>query len=89
MDDWEAMSGKARRAFTLKILSVYGWNCCICGLSISPGEESCQHVIPRSKGGVTTVDNCKPAHRRCNFALGAKHSEGVEGIIYNGLAKFI
>lgn len=87
-DDWEAMSGAQRKAFTLELIRVYGAVCCICGLPIRPGTESCQHLTPRSKGGLTTMTNCRPAHRSCNYSLKAKTTDGPAGIIHDGLAFF-
>lgn len=69
-DDWLSMSGPQRKSFTLHLISLFGWVCYICGLPIKPGEESCQHLIPRSKGGRTTIENCRPGHRRCNSSVG-------------------
>lgn len=28
------------------------------------------HIVPLHKGGPDTLDNCRPAHRRCNRAKG-------------------
>ena len=50
-DDWLSMNGRERKAFTLRLIQLYGAVCCICGLPIKPGEESTQHIPPRSKGG--------------------------------------
>lgn len=76
-DDWTSMSGRQRKEFTLRLLAVYGPVCCICGLPIERrhGEWvdlSCQHIQPRSRGGLTSLANCRPAHGRCNSSLGAR-----------------
>ena len=86
MDDWLAMSGKQRRSFTLQLIALHGAVCCICQLPIKAGEESCQHVIPRSKGGPTNMDNCRPAHRSCNYGLGNREVDMSQ--VHDGLAFF-
>lgn len=88
MDDWLRLSGKQRRKFTLNLTQIYGWNCCICGLPITARSDlSCQHVKPRSKGGVTTIENCRPAHRRCNSSVGNR-SVSVASLVHDGLEWF-
>lgn len=85
MDDWLKLSGPQRRSFTLKLIQVYGAMCCICGLPITPGTESCQHLTPRSKGGRTSMENCRPAHRKCNSSAGNRPASPLDGI-EDGLA---
>ncbi len=87
-DDWLSMNGRERKAFTLRLIQLYGAVCCICGLPIKPGEESTQHIPPRSKGGVTSLTTCRPAHRSCNYSVKDKDFEGPAGIIHDGLAYF-
>lgn len=87
-DDWLSMSGSQRRAFTAQLVLMYGARCCICGLPLDPAEATCQHLIPRSKGGITTVSNCRPAHGACNYSLGNRETDGPAGIIHDGLAAF-
>ncbi|MFJ8818196.1 HNH endonuclease [Amycolatopsis thermoflava] len=52
--------------------------CWICGHLIPPDvppnhplEYTADHVVPRSKGGRPTLENSRPAHRRCNSQRGA------------------
>jgi len=40
--------------------------CHLCGEFVHPTEASRDHVRPRSKGGKTTWDNLKLAHKSCN-----------------------
>lgn len=87
-DDWMSLSGKQRKQFTLALVLRYGWVCCICGLPIKPKDLSCQHMTPRSKGGRTTYENCRPAHLRCNKQLQAKLTDGPAGLVHSGLAAF-
>ncbi|WP_428638652.1 HNH endonuclease [Schaalia sp.] len=88
VDDWTSRPGKWRRAFTLELIRRFGAVCCICGLPIRRGEESCQHLTPRSQGGRTTFDNCRPAHRSCNYSAGARQASGPAGLVADGLAAF-
>lgn len=53
--------------------------CAICGLPInyslpytSPWSFTLDHIIPISKGGLTSEDNVQAAHRKCNRAKGEK-----------------
>jgi 5-methylcytosine-specific restriction endonuclease McrA len=52
--------------------------CAICGHPINlllhhehPMSFTVDHIIPRSLGGPDTLDNARPAHRRCNSQRGA------------------
>lgn len=86
-DDWTSLSHKQRKAFTLDLIRIYGNLCCLCGLRINRGEESCEHLIPRSKGGRTTLENCRPAHIRCNSAKRDREYKGPSSIIYDATAR--
>lgn len=61
-----------RRRMLDDALALHGYTCCICGRPITRGDESLQHLLPRSRGGTDDPDNLRPAHRRCNSALGAR-----------------
>lgn len=87
-DEYMAMSGPQRRRLLDAALAEHGWLCCICGLTIAPGDESLQHVTPRSKGGGNVRENLKPAHRRCNSAAGDREQAGPAGEVHAGLAYF-
>lgn len=65
------------------VLDLYGTDCHIClepinldaprGPGTGPGwERGLQedHVIPLSKGGTHTLDNCRPSHGLCNLKKG-------------------
>ena len=86
-DDWTSLSHKQRKAFTLDLIRIYGNLCCLCGLRIKRGEESCEHLIPRSKGGRTTIENCRPAHIRCNSAKRDREYKGPSSVIYDATAR--
>ena len=55
------------------VLAEYGDRCVHCGRH---GSRSVEHVIPRSYGGLDTLDNCRPAHLRCNISRGVKPMPG-------------
>ena len=59
-----------RRAARLRAatLDAYGTVCHLCG---RPGADSADHLIPRSLGGLDTLDNLRPAHLSCNQSRGA------------------
>ena len=88
-DDYLSLSGPQRRALLDTALQTYGWVCCICGLPIRSGQESLQHIIPRSKGGATALAVNKPAHRKCNYSLGNRVLNEEEALIENGEAFFL
>ncbi|WP_201299651.1 HNH endonuclease [Aeromicrobium sp. 9AM] len=48
---------------TALTLYVYGLRCHLC---LRLGADTRDHLIPKSKGGADTIDNCRPAHHRCN-----------------------
>lgn len=87
-DDYLSLSGPQRRALLDTALREYGWLCCICGLPIRAGQESLQHVIPRSKGGVTELAENRPAHKKCNYSLGNKILDPAAALIENGETYF-
>lgn len=45
-----------------------GWLCGICGHPVKRGQESLDHVIPLSRGGMHESTNVQIAHRSCNSA---------------------
>ncbi|MBF1483055.1 MAG: HNH endonuclease [Prevotella pallens] len=55
-------------------------NGAICSLCNKPIEtmKDCtiDHIIPVSKGGLTTIENCQLAHRNCNSSKGNKEDYG-------------
>lgn len=80
--DYKKLSAKKRRELLDAALMIHGWTCCICATSITPGDESLQHIQPRSKGGTNDLANLRPAHKRCNFALGNRELD--EALIVAG-----
>ena len=85
-DDYTKLSGQQRRKIIDQVLLIFGNRCHICGLKINEGEESIDHVKSRSKGGLTTIENLRPAHRRCNSAKGAR--DLADRNVHDGLAFF-
>ena len=62
-----------------KVFDRDGWVCKICGESIDkslrwpdPGSVSLDHIIPLSKGGLHSYDNCQAAHFGCNSRKGGR-----------------
>lgn len=58
-------SGRYAMRTTRLTLTTQGTTCWLCG---TPGADSADHVIPRSKGGTDKQTNLRPAHRQCNSA---------------------
>lgn len=61
------------------VLTTYGTTCHLCLLPIRldlpakhPDGPSADHIIPVKRGGLDTLDNLRPAHRRCNYSRGAR-----------------
>lgn len=59
--------GRMVRRHLLAVLAAYGDECCHCHL---PGCNSVEHLVPRSRGGLDTLANTRPAHRVCNQERG-------------------
>lgn len=49
-----------------------GGVCQYTGRKLAPGEGNIDHVIPRSRGGASTWDNCVLAHREVNSRKGSQ-----------------
>ena len=88
-DPYLTMPHAQRRALLDEVLAVHGYVCCICGLTITPGSESLQHIKSRSKGGTNEKNNLKPAHLQCNSQLQDRETSGPAGEIHNGLSWFV
>jgi len=56
-----------KHRFKRRIIEAWAGCCAYCG----EGADTLDHVLPRSKGGMTVAENLVPACRRCN---GAKSS---------------
>ena len=65
IDGTELVSARqARTSFRQSIFQAWGHRCAYCGAQ----AESLDHVLPRSKGGLTVRHNLVPACLRCNGA---------------------
>lgn len=64
-----AWGGRRAQRLLQLTLETYGSICHLCGL---PGADSSDHLVPRSLGGSDSLDNLRPAHRRCNSSRGNK-----------------
>lgn len=52
-----------------------GGRCQYTGRALSPGEGNIDHIIPRSRGGATSWENCVLSDRRINQRKGARTPE--------------
>lgn len=54
-----------------QLINKNGAICAICGRAIKDMNDcTLDHIIPVSKGGLTTIDNCQLAHFKCNIEKG-------------------
>ncbi|ASR83532.1 HNH endonuclease [Arthrobacter phage Laila] len=67
--DW---GGREAQRLTELCMATYGWTCHLCKQPIRQGEQSADHLLPRKWGGSNDLSNLRPAHRKCNYARGAK-----------------
>lgn len=65
-----------RPSFSLRaIWERDGGVCQYTGRPLSPGEGNIDHVVPRSRGGQTSWENCVLAHREVNSKKGSRLPE--------------
>lgn len=69
--EWLTYEGRketAMRKFIRKqLIDSKGAVCALCGKPITNMKDcTIDHIIPISKGGLTTIENCQLAHRECN-----------------------
>lgn len=55
--------GSITRSLRRQVFATYPPICHLCG---ADGATTVDHLIPRSKGGMHTLDNSRPAHLSCN-----------------------
>lgn len=48
---------------TAAVLLMYGTTCHLC---LRRGATTRDHIVPLNHGGLDTLENCRPAHHRCN-----------------------
>lgn len=87
-DEWRALSGRQRKRITDAIYIRDAARCHLCHQLVRRRDASVDHVVPSSKGGPSTTDNLKLAHRRCNFAKGNRVPPLRPSAEVDGLAWF-
>lgn len=60
-------AGRYAQRWTAATIGLYGSTCHLCR---QPGANTADHLTPRSKGGLDTLANLRPAHRSCNSKRG-------------------
>jgi len=85
-------SPKRRRVYAqgddidhLTLFNLRGWVCYDCGEPVDPKRRfpdpmaaTVEHIIPISKGGTHTWDNCDMAHAKCNWLRGNSYDTGLD-----------
>ena len=82
--EWMCYEGKketATRQFIKKqLINSKGNVCALCGKPITNMKDcTIDHIIPISKGGLTTIENCQLAHRECNLIRGNQQFDQHQG----------
>lgn len=69
--DWE--DWKYQKAIKNMLINSKGAICGICGKPITDMKDcTLDHIIPLSRGGRTSLENCQLAHSWCNKKKGSK-----------------
>lgn len=64
---------RAKQFIRKQLINKNGAVCAICGNPIETMKDcTIDHIIPISKGGLTTIENCQLAHKSCNVKKGDK-----------------
>jgi 5-methylcytosine-specific restriction endonuclease McrA len=64
-----------------RVIERDGLWCVYCGVSLEGSEVHLDHVVPESRGGLTTYSNLQVTCRKCNLAKGVlNESEFMEGL---------
>ena len=67
-DEW-----KYQKSIKKSLINSKGAICGICGKPIENMKQcTIDHIIPLSRGGQTTLENCQLAHSWCNIKKGSK-----------------
>ena len=65
---------RAKQFIRKQLINKNGAVCAICGKPIETMKDcTIDHIIPISKGGLTTIENCQLAHKNCNVTKGVKY----------------
>lgn len=59
-------------ALRLRVLERDGLVCHVCSNPVEATDVHIDHVIPLSRGGMTSLENLKVSHSFCNMSKGAK-----------------
>jgi 5-methylcytosine-specific restriction endonuclease McrA len=83
--DWmtvESRQETAQRQFIKRqLINSKGNLCALCGKPIENMKDcTIDHIVPVSKGGLTTVENCQLAHRKCNLKRGNQEFDQHQGV---------
>lgn len=69
--DWR--DWRYQDAIKRQLINSKGAICGICGKPIANMKDcTIDHIIPISRGGMTTLDNCQLAHKLCNRMKGSR-----------------
>lgn len=64
---------RSKQFIRKQLINKNGAICSLCDKPIETMKDcTIDHVVPISKGGLTTIDNCRLAHRNCNLSKGNK-----------------
>lgn len=67
---------KTRHFIRKQLIAKNGAVCAICGRPITDMKDcTIDHIIPLSRGGLTTLENCQLAHCQCNLAKGNEYPD--------------
>lgn len=68
---------RTRQFIMRQLVNKNGAVCAICGKEITDMKDcTIDHIIPISKGGMTTIENCQLAHFGCNQKKGSNSYGG-------------
>lgn len=73
---WDAGAGRSKlnrpktRQRIQALLKRDGRACFYCGIDLEEGEETLEHIVPRTRGGTHHLANLALAHERCNQDAG-------------------
>lgn len=58
-----------------QLINSNGAICSLCNKPIETMKDcTIDHIVPVSKGGLTTIENCQLAHKNCNQRKGNKEA---------------